>query len=357
MKFKDNATYDIVVPTSMGIRITPNDRQPVHLSELFKLQVTSAESNVLSAPASLGLKTKVLTTFVKGSPIAKIIKGNLKKRHINYEGVDVEQGGPWGYRHQINIADSGFGLRAPRVQNDRAGEVGKTLNVGDFDLDRIFHQEGVKILHVSGLIVALSPESSEFCLQLVRKAAQSGTKVSFDINHRASFWENRETELREVFTEIASNAHILIGNEEDFQLALGMKGPEAGGEGLEKKINGFKEMLSVMEQKFPETELFSTTLREVESANTHKWGAIVKTKDIFEVVTPRDIPVLDRIGGGDGYVGGLLYGLLTEMSIIDACHFGWANGALTTTLLNDYSEPLSEEEVWSVWEGNARVRR
>jgi hypothetical protein len=135
MKFqlRKNCVTSLLVPTSMGVRITPVGGQPVHCSDTFQMQATSAETNVASIPAYLGVPVKVLTTFVKGSPIARFIKDNLASRHIAYEGVDVEQGGPWGYRHQFNIADSGFGSRGPRVHNDRAGEVGRTLNVKDFD--------------------------------------------------------------------------------------------------------------------------------------------------------------------------------------------------------------------------------
>ena len=134
--FKPNCKYALLVPTSMGLRITPAAGQPVHSSDTFKLQATSAETNVASIPSFLGLPVKVLTTFVKGSPFAHFIKANLKSRGMDYEGPEVKQGGPWGYRHQINIADSGYGSRGPRVWNDRAGEVGRTLNVKDFDLDR-----------------------------------------------------------------------------------------------------------------------------------------------------------------------------------------------------------------------------
>ena len=156
MEFKENAKYALVVPTSMGVRITPQNRQPVHVSRLFTMQATSAESNVLGVSASLGLRTKVLTTFVKDSPIARFIKDDLSRRHIEYEGAEVDQGGPWGYRHQFNIADCGYGKRGPRVTNDRAGEVGRTLNVKDFDLKKLFGEDGVKILHISGLIAAMS---------------------------------------------------------------------------------------------------------------------------------------------------------------------------------------------------------
>ena len=247
-------------------------------------------------------------------------------------------------------------MLAPRVQNDRAGEVGRTLNVKDFDLDQLFAKDGVKLMHISGLIAALSEETGQFCLELAKQAKQHGTKISFDINHRASFWVNREDELRYIFTQIAQVSDILIGNEEDFQLALGVKGPEAGGEGLDEKIDNFKDMINAMKQSFPNVKLFANTLREVISANEHLWGAILHADDWY-VAEPRPIQVLDRIGGGDGFVGGLLYGLVRGMSYEDAFHFGWANGAFTTTLLNDYSEPLTEEQIWSVWHGNARVRR
>ncbi|HNW57850.1 MAG TPA: sugar kinase, partial [Bacteroidales bacterium] len=115
---KKTCKYALVVPTSMGVRITPVNGQPVHCSDTFYMQATSAETNVASVSSYLGLSVKVLTTFVKDSPVARLIKDNLASRHMSYEGVDVEQGGPWGYRHQFNIADSGYGSRGPRVHND-----------------------------------------------------------------------------------------------------------------------------------------------------------------------------------------------------------------------------------------------
>ncbi|HKI87876.1 MAG TPA: PfkB family carbohydrate kinase, partial [Draconibacterium sp.] len=304
IELKKNCKYAMLVPTSMGVRITPVNGQPVHSSDTYKMQATSAETNVASISSYLGLPVKVLTTFVKGSPIAKFIKSNLKSRHMDYEGPEVEQGDPWGYRHQFNIADSGYGSRGPRVQNDRAGEVGRTLNVNDFDLDRIFGEEGVQIVHLSGLIGALSPETSEFCLEIARAAKKYGTRISFDLNFRASFWKGREKELRENFTEIASVSDILIGNEEDFQLCFGIEGPEAGGEGLKAKIDGFKGLIKRVKETFPNALVFATTLREVISVNEHFWGAILLEGENWHVVEPRKINVLDRIGGGDGFVGG-----------------------------------------------------
>lgn len=357
IELRKDFAYSLVVPTSMGVRITPVNGQPVHSSDTYIMQATSAESNVVSISSYLGLPVKVLTTFVKDSPIALFIKNNLASRHIAYEGKDVPQGGPWGYRHQFNIADTGYGSRGPRVHNDRAGEVGRTLNVKDFDLERIFGREGVQILHISGLIAALSPETSVFCLELARAAKKYGTRISFDMNYRASFWKNREKELREVFKEIAGISDILVGNEEDFQLGLGIEGPEAGGKDLASKIDSFKVMIGRVKAAYPNASVFATTLRQVISTNTHLWGAIMLEGDNWHVVEPREINVLDRIGGGDGFVGGMLYAILRDWEPEKWIQFGWASGAMATTFLTDYAQPADEEQVWSIWQGNARVKR
>lgn len=357
MEFRRDFAYSLLVPTSMGVRITPVSFQPVHCSRTFVMQATSAESNVASISAYLGLRVKVLTTFVKGSPIARFIKDNLASRHMDYEGKEIEQGGPWGYRHQFNIADSGSGPRGPRVHNDRTGEVGRTLNVKDFDLDRIFGSEGVQVVHISGLIAALSPDTGMFCLEIARAAKKYETRISFDLNHRASFWKNREDELHKIFSEIAGISDILVGNEEDFQLCLGIEGPESGGKDLSAKIDVFKSMIGQAKKTFPNATVFATTLREVVDANSHLWGAIMAEGDNWHVVEPREITVLDRIGGGDGFVGGMLYAILKGWEPVKWIQFGWATGALATTMITDYGQPADEEQVWSIWEGNARVKR
>ena len=341
----------------MGVRITPVNGQPVNSSDIYQMQATSAETNVASISSYLGLPVKVLTAFVKGSPIAQFIKNNLRNRHMDFEGKEVEQGGPWGYRHQFNIADSGFGSRGPRVHNDRAGEVGRTLSIEDFDLERIFGEEGVQIIHLSGLIAALSEQTSKFCLELAKAAKKYGTRISFDLNYRASFWKGREKDLSGIFSEIASISDILVGNEEDFQLCLGIEGPEAGGQEIQDKIDSFKGMIERVKKTYPHASVFATTLRQVVNTNNHLWGSIMLEGSSWHVINPREIHVLDRIGGGDGFVGGLLYGILKGWDPEKWPQFGWATGALATTFLTDYAQPADEEMVWSIWEGNARVKR
>lgn len=357
LNLKKNCKYAAACVTSMGVRITPDDRMAVHNSNHFYLQATSAETNVLNVSSSLGLPCLAMTKFVEGSPIAEFIKSQLRARNISYEGLDVPQGGPWGYRHQFNIADSGFGMRAPRVWNDRAGEVGRTLSPDDFDLDRIFGQEGIQILHISGLIAAMSENTTETCLKLAETAKKYGTLVSFDLNYRATFWKGREEELRSAFHRIASVADVLVGNEEDFQLCLGFKGPEAGGKEIASKIDSFKAMIDQVREKYPNAKAYATTLRQVISANEHLWGALMWADGNWYYEEQREIQVLDRIGGGDGFTGGVLYAILKGWEPEKWIEFGWATGVLAASSLNDYAEPADEKQVWDIYKGNARVQR
>ena len=352
-----NKAYDLIAATSMGVRITPMNRQPVGTGGGYIMQATSAESNVLNVSASLGLKTRALTAFVEGSPIAAFIKGELRRRGIDILAKDVPQGGPWGYRHQFNIADSGFGPRGPRVWNDRAGEVGRTLTAADFDWRAVFERDGARMVHLSGLFAALSPETAGLCVTMAEQAHAHGAMVSFDLNYRASFWAGREEELRAAFSRIASLSDILVGNEEDFQLALGLEGPAAGGRDLAGQTERFFEMIDRARAAYPNVRCFATTLREVIDANTHLWGAVMLCDGQRFIAAPREIAVLDRIGGGDGFVGGLLYGFLRGWPPEKCLQFGWACGALAVTMLEDYASPADEEQVMSVWSGNARVKR
>jgi 2-dehydro-3-deoxygluconokinase len=357
IKFKKNAKYDLICASSMGTRLVPKNRQPVSTSTEFELQSTSAETNVLNISSSLNLRTKVLTSFVKDNAIASFIKNQLRMRNIEFEGPDIPSGGPWGYRHQINIADSGYGLRAPKVTNDRAGEVGRDLKIENYDLEKLFVKDGVKLLHLSGLVAALSENTTKFCIELAKKAKENGTLISFDLNYRQSFWINREDELRKAFIEIAQLSDFLIGNEEDFQLALGIKGPEVEGKDLSSNIDKFKDMINKVKATYPNVKVFATTLRQVENANEHYWGALMNIEDTWYVEEARKIQVLDRIGGGDGFVGGILYSALKNLKQEDWIKFGWATGALATTMISDYATVESEDQIWSIYNGNARIKR
>ena len=192
---------------------------------------------------------------------------------------------------------------------------------------------------------------------MAREAKKHGTLVSFDLNYRASFWQDRKAELSAAFHEIASLADILIGNEEDFQLCLGFSGPEAGGKNLNAEISSFKTMIGQVREKYPNARAYASTLRQVISANEHLWGAILWADGAWYVEEPRPIQVMDRIGGGDGFSGGLLYGICMDWEPKRWLQFGWACGVLAASSLNDYAEPADEKQVWDVYSGNARVQR
>ncbi len=357
LNIRNDAKYSILVPTSMGIRMTPTNDEPVGVAKTFRLHATSAETNVVSPASFLGKPGVVLTVLRENSPIGRHIETDLRARGVHIEAKRVTIDDPWGGRHQINFADAGCGARAPRVYNDRAGELAKDyLKVEDFDLPRILGEEGAAIAHISGLIAAVSPATGQLCLEIAKAAKEYGTLVSFDLNHRATFWKGREKELHTLFTQLASLADILVGNEEDFQLCLGLEGPEAGGMGLGAKIDGFKGMISTAREQFPNTKVFATTLREVINAGEHKWGGIMYA-DGWHVEEPRSILVRDRIGGGDGFVGGMLYGVLKNWEPEKWLQFGWATGALAVTSNTDYAQPADEAEIWAIHEGNARVQR
>ncbi len=358
MELKKNCKNALLIPTSMGVRLNPIDRQPLNTADTFKAVVSSAESNVATPIAYLGLPVKALTAVVKGSPISQLIWNDLAKRHIQVEAAMFDQGGPWGYRHQINYADCGYGARGPEVFNDRAGEVGRMMDASQFDLERIFVDEGVQLLHISGLFAALSPQSARFCLKLIELAKANGTRISFDVNYRASFWQHREGELSKVFKEIASNADILfVGYGPDLPIALGVECVDYESETLFEDFEPFKEMVARIRAAYPNAQWISTTMRKVIDANSHLWGAMLSAGNDFHIAEPRPISVLDRIGGGDGYAAGKLYGLLRGWSPEKCMRFGWANGAFAVSVFTDYTLPSSEEQLWQIWHGNALIKR
>ena len=352
MDIKSEYEFALAAPTSMGVRLTPEGRSAVQVSDRFCLQATSAETNVMNVAASLGLPCVALTRFVKGSPIAEFIKRSRRARGLSYLGPEIDQGGPWGYRHQFNIADAGSGLRAPRVWNDRTGELGQTLKSADYEPEILFGKRGVGILHISGLIAALSPETGRTCLELARTASKYGTLVSFDLNYRASFWEGREDELKETFQAIASQADILTsidvieGRPEDFQpMPLG------------EKAERFKDIIARAREKYPRGKAFLMSLRETLSAGEHRLGALLWEDGVFRELAPRHVPILDRIGGGDALVGGLLYGFLRGYDSQKALEFGWASAVMASESEKDYAEPADEQQIWDICRGNALVQR
>ena len=358
LKIREAGTckYDLAALGSVNERAIPEGREPSEWTNRFLFEATGAEYNVVCGPANWGKSTAMFTALVLNSPPGMRIIRAIRSRNITPVYKDCVHNGITGPRHAIMWSDLGVGVRGPKVYYDRAEEAGAMLQPGDFDWDHHFVEEGVRWVHVTGLFMALSPTTGELVLEMARAAKKAGTIVSVDLNYREALWKANGIS-QELFRSIVREATVVVGNEEDFQLTLGIDGPEAGGEGLEGKRDSFVAMLENAIEEFPNIQLVATTLREVVSADLHQWGALMwYDGQIYDAPT-RDIGVYCRIGGGDAFAGGLFYGMLEGMDPQDALNFGWAHGALLVTYSGDVSRASSPDDVWRTARGEARVSR
>jgi 2-dehydro-3-deoxygluconokinase len=242
---------------------------------------------------------------------------------------------------------------------NRSNEAGALLKPGDFDWPSIFGA-GVKWFHSGGIFAALSPTTSELIIEGMKVAKAAGAVTSFDLNYRAKLWASVGGEKRAVETirRIVEHVDCLIGNEEDLQKGLGVKGPEVTRK-AESKLDPemFFGMIEATVKAFPHVKLVATTLREVHSSNRHEWGAVLWFDGNRHVSLTTHLDVLDRIGGGDGFAAGLIYGLLTGRSPEDSLRLGWAHGALLTTFPGDVTMARHDEVEALAKGGSARVQR
>jgi 2-dehydro-3-deoxygluconokinase len=248
-------------------------------------------------------------------------------------------------------------VRAPVVFYNRANEAGALLKPGDFDWEKIF-SGGVRWFHSGGIFASLSPTTSELILEGMQAAKAAGAINSFDLNYRAKLWASvgGPGRAQQVLRRIVSNVDALIGNEEDLQKGLGIPGPEVAARSKLDPDTFFLMIDRVVEQH-PNIKLVATTLREVHSTNRHEWAAVLWLNGQRFVSPACELDVLDRIGGGDGFASGLIYGLISGRSPEDALRLGWAHGALLTTFHGDVTMARLEEVEAFAKGGSARVQR
>lgn len=332
---------------------------PFRQARMLEVHVSGGEYNVAANLAScFGLKTGIATAMVDNG-IGELVQARIREigvrpfyKHFQHDGVR----GP-------NIAtvysDRGHGVRAPVVFYNRANEAGALLKPGDFDWAAIF-KGGVRWFHSGGIFASLSATTSEIILEGMRAAKAAGAVCSFDLNYRAKLWATLggTAKGQEVFRRIAQSVDVLIGNEEDLQLSLGIKGPAAEGAAKSKlDADVFFGMIDHVTEQFPNVKCVATTLREVRSTNRHDWAAVLWLDGERHITPTLQLDVLDRIGGGDGFASGLIYGLVDGRPTNDALRLGWAHGALLTTFPGDVSmAKLSEVEALAKG-GSARVQR
>jgi 2-dehydro-3-deoxygluconokinase len=254
-------------------------------------------------------------------------------------------------------SDRGYGVRAPVVFYNRANEAAAQLKPGDFDWNAIL-SNGVRWLHSGGIFAALSETTGEVILEGMQAARATGAVISFDLNYRAKLWNiwGGPERAQSVIRRIVENVDVLVGNEEDLQMGLGVPGPEVA---VRSKLDpsAFFGMIEQVVKRFPRVRVVATTLREVHSTNRHSWGAVAWIDGKTFISPTCELDVYDRVGGGDGFAAGFFYGLLAGEEPEQALKLGWAHGALLTTFPGDTTMATLEQVRAFARGGSARIQR
>ncbi len=322
-----------------------------------QIHVSGGEFNVSANLADcFGLQTGIASAMVD-YPIGDLIAERVRAMGVKPFYKRFKHDGVHGPNMATVYSDRGQGLRAPVVFYNRCNEAAAQLKPGDFDWKAIFGG-GVRWFHSGGIFAALSPTTAELIIEAMAAAKSAGAVVSFDLNYRAKLWNISGGHDRAVavLDRIVKNVDVLVGNEEDLQLGLGIPGPEVA---AKSKLDptAFIGMIDKVTRKHPQIKIVATTLREVHSTNRHSWGAVAwidgKTCNAPEC----ELDVIDRVGGGDGYAAGFFYGLLAGETPEDAVKLGWAHGALLTTFPGDTTMATVEQVRAFAQGGSARIQR
>lgn len=356
LDIKQDAALDFLSLGALVHRLDPGTT-PFRKARTFDVHVSGGEYNVAANLSDcFGLKTGVATAMVNYG-VGEIVQRAVREAGVKPFYKWFEHDGVRGPNMATVYSDRGHGVRAPVVFYNRANEAGAMLKPGDFDWKKIF-ADGVKWFHSGGIFAALSPTTSELIVEGMQAAQAAGTITSFDLNYRAKLWKTigSEEKGQEMCRKIASHCDVLVGNEEDLQKGLGMKGQDVESKSKLDPDQFFK-MIEQVVEKFPKVKLVATTLREVHSTNRHEWAAVIWYDGQRYVSPTMNLDVVCRIGGGDGFAAGLFYGMLAGRDPEQALRLGWAHGALLTTFTGDVSMAKLPEVEALASGGSARVQR
>jgi 2-dehydro-3-deoxygluconokinase len=290
-------------------------------------------------------------------PIGELIAGRVRSMGVTPFYKMFKHDGVRGPNMATVYSDRGFGVRGPTVFYNRCNEAAAQLKPGDFDWEKIFGA-GVRWFHSGGIFASLSETTSELIVEGMEAAHRHGAIVSLDLNYREKLWAAAGGAHRAVATlgRIVEHVDVLVGNEEDLQKGLGIPGPEvAAKSGLDS--GAFLAMIDNVVSRHPQIKVLATTLREVHSTNRHTWSAVAWMAGKAYVAPTCDLDVRDRVGGGDGFASGLIYGLLNCDSPDEALKLGWAHGALITTFPGDTTMAKVDQVRAFAKGGSARIQR
>ncbi len=361
MRERSECTYDAVSLGEVMLRLDPGEGR-IRTARSFRAWEGGGEYNVIRGLRKcFGMKTAVLTAFADNE-VGKlmedlILQGGVDTSLIKWMDTD---GIGRICRNGLNFTERGFGVRGALGCSDRANTAVSKATAEDFDFEYVFGKLGVRWLHTGGIYAALSETSAQTILEAIKTAKKYGTIVSYDLNYRPSMWSaiGGQAKAQEINKEIAGYVDVMIGNEEDFTACLGLE-VEGNDENL-KELNpdGYRKMINNAAHTYPNLKVVATTLRTVRSASINDWSAICWADgNIYKSSRYDALEIMDRVGGGDSFASGLIYGLMTTADPQKAVNYGAAHGALAMTTPGD-TTMASLKEVENLMNGaGARVNR
>ncbi len=353
--------YDILSLGEIMLRLDPGEER-IHTTRYFRVWEGGGEYNVARGLRRCFGKRAAVVTAIPDCPIGRLLEDLLMQggvaleyvKWVPYDGIGRNT------RVGLNFTERGFGVRAAVGCSDRANSAASQIKKGDIDWKSIFGKDGVRWLHTGGIYAALSQTTPEVVIEAMETARKHGTIISYDLNYRASLWKEFGGKARamEVNRKIASLVDVMIGNEEDFSAALGFEVPGLDAECSKLDPSNFKKMIAEVVKEFPNFKVVATTLRNAKTAGKNDWGAVLYTGGKFyDAVLRRDLEIFDRVGGGDSFASGLIYGLMEGKDPQEAVDYGAAHGALAMTTPGD-TTTASLQEVRRVMKGaSARIAR
>lgn len=356
LEIKGEGALDLLSLGAMVHRLDPGVI-PFRKATQCTIHVSGGEFNVAANLSDcFGLKTGIATAMVD-YPIGDLIAERVKAMGVTPFYKRFEHNGVTGPNMATVFSDRGQGVRAPVVFYNRCNEAAAQLKAGDFDWDAIM-AGGVRWFHSGGIFAALSRTTSDVIIEGMQAARAHGAVVSFDLNYRGKLWSlwGGADAAAGIVRRIVENVDVLVGNEEDLQMGLGIPGPEVH---ARSKLDpqAFIGMIDQVTDMFPNVKIVATTLREVHSTNRHSWSAVAWINGQTFQAPTMELDVYDRVGGGDGFAAGLFYGLLTGEPEQAAVNLGWAHGALITTYPGDTTMATLEQVRALSQGGSARIQR
>ncbi|MBI4324580.1 MAG: sugar kinase [Chloroflexi bacterium] len=356
LNIREGGALDFVSLGALVHRLDPGII-PFRKATKCQIHVSGGEFNVAANLSDcFRLQTGIVTAMVD-YPIGDLIAERVRAMGVKPFYKQFKHDGVHGPNMATVYSDRGQGVRAPVVFYNRCNEAAALLKPGDFDWKTIFGG-GARWFHSGGIFAALSPTTAEVIIEGMQAAKAAGAVVSFDLNYRAKLWNISGGPERgvAVLDRIVKNVDVLVGNEEDLQMGLGIPGPEVAAKS-KLDASAFLGMIDQVIGKHPQVKVVATTLREVHSTNRHNWGAVAWINGQSCVAPTCELDVLDRVGGGDGFAAGLFFGLLTGESPEEAVKMGWAHGALLTTFPGDTTMATVEQVRSFAKGGSARIQR